>query len=93
MIRYKLFSEFRNIELFGDSFTDAITRHPRLQRTDHIRAGGKIDGERIEVARVIGEVDTTNQRRGSQPFVAVCAELMDGRIEQIDASPEEVKFK
>lgn len=103
MNRYKLFSEWRNVELYGDTFTEAITRHPRLQRTDtyrhtpqadiYARQGETIHGEWITVAKVIGEPDQRGYRRGNDLAISLLVELSDGRIERIDAVCEEVKFK
>lgn len=87
MNRYKLFSEFRNHELFGETLKDALQRHPKLQRTDRYAAGKKSEeGEKIEIAKIIGEVKNPNFR-GTDNIVACLVELTDGRIEQIDALP------
>jgi hypothetical protein len=100
MYKFKLFSEWREKELIGESFVDALTRQKKLQRSDKFIPGlrypeNKIEGDYLEIKRVIGLKDLNDgvrRSRGDKPYIVAIVEFTNDMIEEVDACPEKLNI-
>jgi len=93
MNRYHLYSEWRGITIIGESLRDAVSRVTGLQRPDEFAAGQLVKrGEVVGITKILGDVDTTGSKRGSETFESVLVELVGGQCVEIHARPEPIKM-
>lgn len=90
---YNLFGEWRNRTIYGETLADAVLREKHFQRPDRFAEGEVIaEGEHVTVEKIVGEVDTSNTKRGGKPIHRVVAALADGRVVDFDATEERLAF-
>lgn len=99
MLKYQLYSEYNNIEIYGADPLDAVNRQKSFPRPRH-QDGEKLYGEKLIanlvptpdlVIKAALEIeDTSNSRRGSDEYIRVIAECVDGKIVGLDM--KEVKM-
>ena len=93
MIKYQLYSEYNNVEIYGADPLDAVNRQKSFPRPRH-QEGEKLYGEKL-VANLVPTPDlviksaleiedTSNSRRGSDEYIRVIAECENGKIVGID---------
>jgi hypothetical protein len=101
MKKFRLFSEFNDVAIYGEDAKDAVLRHKTFKRPKHQdgeKAYGNrmianlVDSKPLEVAKFIGIEDTSNVSRGDKKFIGVLVEDTEGRIERIDMVEESVKI-
>ncbi len=82
---YRLFSEWRNRVIYGETLMDAVARAGRLQRPDKF-ADGKIseEGEWVTIKKSV-QIREHNSTRGSTEFESIIFEADDGRYLDVDA--------
>ena len=90
MQKFKLYNEWRGVEIYGDTLADAIMRRKRFQRPDIVKGCKegivtRTDGDWVEVERVIGTENTDNSTRGNDRYERVVCELIGGNIVGFDA--------
>ena len=93
MKKFKLYSEWRGVEIYGDNLGDAIIRHQNFQKPDRFAEvtgikGSKVthgNGAWIKVKRMIGIENTMNSTRGNDKFIRVIFELDDRSVVSFDA--------
>ncbi len=91
MFAYMLFSEWDNMTIYGESLEDALNRAKSLRRPPTIPLNGPaLDGEVVDIARVVCRRTTTGSTRGSEPYQSVLIESCDGRINEVDARQKPV---
>lgn len=93
MRKYTLFSEFCNIDIYGDSLADALVRAKTLPTPSRYENYAKVEGTgRIEsVGAILGIEDVSTSNRGGKTIEAVVCEI-DGRPCRVDAiAGEELK--
>ena len=98
MKKFKMYNEWRGVELYGQDLADAIIRRKKFQRPDVVhgcKAGivTRTDGEWVEVEKIIGYEDTSQKTRGSCKYITVVAELVDKNIVSFDAKEINVTIK
>jgi len=86
MKRFRLYSEWRENEVIGESLGDAIAR-AGLHEPDRYEAGKLArKGERLRIIRVIRAEHIRKGSRGhDRPIYEAIVEIEDGRILSIDA--------
>ncbi len=85
MRKYRLFSEWRGIGLWGKDLGDALRREGSVQETDQYAAGIKeADGERHEIVRVIHCCGVAERTRGGKSYDRALVEVDGGRIIEVD---------
>ena len=86
MKKFQLFSEWRNITVWGSDLGDALKRRGALRRPDTYAGGVKIeDGESEAVAEILQiKPEDKNSTRGDKPYQRALVEFDDGRIEEVD---------
>jgi len=98
MKKFKMYNEWRGVEVYGNSLADAIMRRKRFQRPDIVKGCKegivtRTDGEWVEVAKVIGTENTDNSNRGGERYERVVCELVNGDIVGFDAKDLNIEIK
>lgn len=101
MEKYRLFGEWREIEVIGDGLGDALMRRGKIQRPDKYAEGKKIhDGEILSPIRIISGAlpnysrgDDRVRMIGDKPegnLRRVVLECSDKQIIEVDAKIVEI---
>jgi len=98
MKKFKMYNEWRGVEVYGNSLADAIMRRKRFQRPDIVKGCKegivtRTDGEWVEVAKVIGTENTDNSNRGGERYERVVCELVNGDIVGFDVKDLNIEIK
>jgi hypothetical protein len=99
LIKYQLYSEYNNMVIYGTDPLDAVNRQKTFRRPKH-QDGEKaygikmianlVDTPDLVIKQAIEVEDTSDSRRGSDVYIRVVAETVDGKIVGIDMA--EVKM-
>ena len=89
LTKFRLFSEWQEVSLYGETLIDAVARVKTLKRPDKYAAGVMSEeGEIVKVARVVGERSEVKYTRGDKKIKTVIFETEDGRYLDVDAYVE-----
>lgn len=93
MKKFKLFAEYRNLELYGDTAQEALSSIALLPRADKYippELSGKMYGYKqicgyepqddILISKIMGIEDTSTTRRGDKEIIRLIAETSEGII-------------
>lgn len=87
MKKFKLFNEFSNVVIYGDTLADAV-KHANIKtpgsfdRTSQAVIGSSV----IEIAKILGYDDTNQSSRGGEKYESVIIETAQGKRLSIDAT-------
>jgi len=90
---YRLFSEWREVRVIGESLGEALARTGKLREPARFEDGVKVsDGELRTIFKIHAcpENPSANSTRGGESYVRALVEIEGGEIRQIDARLEEV---
>ena len=90
MIRYRMFSEWREIEAIGTDLADALRRRGSLREPARYERGVQVDpGAVREIAGARPLTSDPQRTRGGHPFARALVEFEGGEIREVHARIEE----
>ena len=92
MKKFQLFSEWRNVSVWGADLGDALKRRGSLQRANVYSDGVKNrDGEFVQVQDVLNLRDGgPGSTRGGKPYTHALIMGIDGQIWEVEAVVSEI---